>query len=368
MSIRTLLSYLFLASLLAILGFISFTLRVLWMLLNGSVPDAVSIAGYTFSVPLLIVYSGAMLFFLMVLLFSLLYLMIDRMIVQPMKHIASALHEFAEHNHQVPLPPFSRTTNEVRWLAEAFVEFTDSVEKVHKRDMEISQMKSDFISTAAHQLRTPMTGIRWALEALQKSGLTPDEQALVDSAVDKSHDLVGIIGTLLDISSIESGKYHYKFDSVDMDPVLADIVHDFEPLAKERDVTLTYKHAEVPLGKAYVDVDRIKWVLNNLVENALRYTPAKGAVRVYMEAGVGKLFIHVKDTGIGIKSSDRGNIFERFYRAQNAIQKENSGNGLGLYIARTIATDHGGDLNFEANSDGPGTTFTLSLPLTEAVQ
>ncbi len=363
MSIRVLLSLLFTSSLAIILGFIAFTLRIIWMLLSEVLPETISVLDFTFSTISIIVVAGAGLFVLIVLLFSLLYLVIDRMIVQPMKYIASALHEFAEHNHQVPLPPFSRTTNEVRWMAEVFMEFTDSVERVHKRDMEVSQMKSDFISTAAHQLRTPMTGIRWALEALQKSGLNSDQQTLVDSAVGKSHDLVTIIGTLLDISSIESGKYRYKFDAVDMDGVLEEVVRDFEPFAKTHDVSLIYQKADVPLGKAKADVERIKWVLNNLIENAIRYTPGGGSVKIFMEGGAGRIFIHVRDTGIGIKPGDRANIFERFYRAQNAIQKENAGNGLGLYIARTIATDHGGDLNFKANENGPGTTFTLSLAL-----
>ena len=76
---------------------------------------------------------------------------------------------------------------------------------------------------------------------------------------------------------------------------------------------------------------------------------------------MGRVIIKVKDTGIGIKEEDKGNIFERFYRAQNAIEKEQAGNGLGLYIARTIAKDHGGDLMFQANTDGPGTVFTFSL-------
>ena len=77
----------------------------------------------------------------------------------------------------------------------------------------------------------------------------------------------------------------------------------------------------------------------------------------------GRAQVLVHDTGIGITPKDRNNIFERFYRAENAVAKENKGNGLGLYISRTIATDHGGDLNFSENTDGPGTTFTLSLPL-----
>jgi signal transduction histidine kinase len=363
MSIRNLLVILFASSLVVILGFIAFTLRIVWLLLDETIPSSISVLGLTFSASLMLACAGGMLFLLMVLLFLFLYLVIDRMIVRPMKHIAAALHEFAEHNHQVPLPPFSRTTNEVRWLADVFIEFTDSVERVHKRDMEVSQMKSDFISTAAHQLRTPMTGIRWALEALQKSGLTADQQALIDSAVDKSHDLVGIIGTLLDISSIESGKYRYQFVAVDMEAVVSELVRDFMPLAETGHVSLYYQKGEVPIAPARADVERIKWVLNNLIENAIRYTPVGGSIQVSMDAGAGRVFVRVKDTGIGIKPGDRANIFERFYRAQNAIQKENAGNGLGLYIARTIATDHGGDLNFEPNKDGPGTTFTLSLPV-----
>jgi signal transduction histidine kinase len=172
MSIRALLALLFTLSLVIIVGFIFFALNILWLLLDGVLPASVDIG--TFGVPtyFVLISSGLLLFALIVLLFSFLYLLIDRMIVQPMKHIANAMREFAEHNHQVALPEFSRETKEVKWLTEVFTEFTNSVERVHSRDMEVSRMKSDFISTAAHQLRTPMTGIRWALEALQKGKVT----------------------------------------------------------------------------------------------------------------------------------------------------------------------------------------------------
>ncbi len=363
MSIRTLLGLLFVASLAIIIGFIAFTLRVLWLLLGDALPQAFQFGDGSFPTLFALAAIGFLLFSLIALLFSLLYLLIDRLIVQPMKHISAALHEFTEHNHQVPLPAFSRTTTEVRQLADVFTEFTDSVEKVHSRDMEVSKMKSDFISTAAHQLRTPMTGIRWALEALQSTALTPDQKALVDSATDKSHDMVSIVGTLLDISSIESGKYKYAFAPVSMDEVLEHIALDFSQLAQTRNIALFYAKTEETLPKVRADRERISWVLNNLVENAIRYTPAGGSVQLSLQAGLGRVFVRVKDTGIGIPPGDRSSIFERFYRAQNAIQKENSGNGLGLYIARTIATDHGGELNFEANKDGQGTTFILSLPV-----
>lgn len=224
-------------------------------------------------------------------------------------------------------------------------------------------MKTDFISTAAHQFRTPLTGIRWALEALEKEPLTEEQLALVTSAVGKSRDLVGIVGTLLDISSIESGKYRYQFAPTNMAELVSEVTRDFGTMAAARQVSVFFAGGEEEIPAARTDRERIKWVLNNLVENAIRYTPAQGTVRVTLSSGSGRVFTEVKDTGIGIPASDRANIFERFYRAGNAVQKENAGSGLGLYIARTIAKDHGGELSFRANNDGPGTTFALSLPV-----
>lgn len=363
MSVRSLFTLLFTVSLGVTFLFIYFTLQIVWLLLGSALPDSTSVLGYSFPTLFIIVLAGVFLFFLLLFLFSILYLLIDRLIVQPIKIIADAMHEFAEHSHQVELPPFSSTTNEVKWLSTVFTEFTGSVERVHNRDMEVSRMKSDFISTAAHQLRTPMTGIRWALEALQKSGLTPDQQTLVDSATSKSKDLVGIVGTLLDISAIESGKYVYKFVPTDIETLVQDITQEFSVMASTRKVSLFFAKSGEAIPKVQADSERIKWVLSNLIENAIRYTPAEGSVQLSVTTGMGRVIVRVKDTGIGIKEEDKSSIFERFYRAQNAIEKEQAGNGLGLYIARTIAKDHGGDLMFESNKTGPGTTFTFSLAI-----
>ena len=361
MNVRTLLRILFLGFIAVTLGFIIFSLNSIWIFFDDILPRSVSVGSHTLPTHYALLIAGLVFFLLLTFLYSFLYLLINRLVVQPIKSTAAAMHEYAAHNDLVTLPEFSRTTNEIKWISTVFLEFTNSVERIHSRDMEVSRMKSDFISTAAHQLRTPMTGIRWSLEALQKSNPTADQQMLIDSAVEKSHDLVNIIGTLLDISAIESGKYKYKFEPVDMNEMLENIARDFSPQAQARQVSLIYVKSELTFAKAKADKDRIKWVLNNLIENAIRYTPANGSVQLSLSAGLGRLFVRVRDTGIGIKSEDRASIFERFYRAPNAIQKENAGNGLGLYIARTIAQDHGGDLNFETNADGPGTTFIFSL-------
>ena len=291
------------------------------------------------------------------------FLVLSTVVAHPLRLLVKAMNSFAVDGASTKLPPFKGTVTEIKSLGESFNSFTARVVEAHKKDMDISRVKSDFISTAAHQLRTPLTGIRWALEALEKEELSESEKTLVKSAVEKSHDLVAIVGTLLDISSIESGKYKYNFSQINLAELLSQVAQDFSPLAQKSNVSLFYAKDENPLPLVRADKDRIKWVLNNLVENAIRYTPAPGTVLLTAVSNAGIVYVRVKDSGIGIQEQDRGNIFERFYRAGNAITKENKGNGLGLYIARTIATDHGGDLNFVDNKDGPGTTFVLSLPV-----
>lgn len=311
----------------------------------------------------LLLVQGGILLVSAVVLSTAMFIIIGDLVARPLRQLSTAMNAYASNGERTELYAGAMTPNEIRSLQTAFTGFVDRVEIAHKRDTDISRMKSDFISTAAHQLRTPLTGIRWALEALEKEQLTQEQQALVTSAVGKSKDLVTIVGTLLDISSIESGKYHYKFEPTDMGELCALIAKDFSQTASTRGVSLFFVGSEgavIPLVQA--DHDRIKWVVSNLVENAIRYTPQGGTVQLSIDSGGGRLFIRVKDTGIGIPQADRANIFERFYRAGNAVQKENGGSGLGLYIARSIATDHGGDLGFEANQGGIGTTFTLSLP------
>lgn len=292
------------------------------------------------------------------------YWIVEMYLVQPIRKLNNAMDAYAQDGTRLMLDPIANAPHEVQSLAGSFQTLIEKVDESHKHDIEISRVKSDFISTAAHQFRTPLTGIRWALEALQKEPLAENQKVLVDSAVDKSKDLVGIVGTLLDISSIESGKYKYTFESVEVIDFLKSIVGDFEPLAAKNQVSLFFAYDQnVSIPPARADRERIRWVLNNLIENALVYTPQGGTVRVSVDASEKRINIRVKDTGIGILPEDRANIFERFYRAPNAITKQNKGNGLGLYIARTIATDHGGDLNFAPNTEGPGTTFILSLPI-----
>lgn len=362
MRLRALLALLLVVAFLVLAFFVLISAYSFWGDYPELLAQKIPIGEAFISVLTLVIAHTALLLTLAALALMLVYLVMDRVFITPIKEISRSMGTFIKSSKFSPLPPIALTTTEIRELVGSYVGFTQGVEEVHERDMEISRVKSDFISTAAHQLRTPLTGIRWALEALAKQPLNADQKILVDDAANKSRDLVAIVGMLLDISSIESGKHKYIFIQDSVEDLVALVVNDFQRQASESSVSLVFTLPEGKLPHARFDRDQIKWVLNNLLENAIRYTPAGGNVTVSMATTANRLIIKVRDTGIGITTKDRSSIFERFYRADNAIAKENKGNGLGLYIARTIASDHGGDLAFAANENGVGTTFTLSLP------
>ncbi|MBU1292892.1 HAMP domain-containing histidine kinase [Patescibacteria group bacterium] len=297
-----------------------------------------------------------------ILLLLFVFWAVGKYIADPVRKITNTMEAFSASGTLAELPDSKGMPKEIKNFSREFGSFAQRVEEAHRHDVEVSRVKSDFISTAAHQLRTPLTGIRWALEALELEPLTEEQKALVASAREKSHQLVAVVGTLLDISSIESGKYKYDLKPTDLNALVDEVTQDFSELSVKEGVNLLFEKSGEVLPSVRIDRERTRWILNNLVENAIRYTPRGGNVRVTTEVAPGRVYVRIRDTGIGIAPEDKGNIFERFYRAPNAVTKQNGGNGLGLYIARTIATDQGGDLSFSANDAGPGTTFTLSLP------
>lgn len=363
MSFRTLLALILLSILGASVFVIYFAVNFLRDQVVGTLPEHF-VFGVDTAFRDMLLAQGSILLAASVILLGTVFFVLGNLVAKPLRELSAVMNAYAATGERRELPSGGFIPKEIRSLRDSFAAFVDRVESAHQKDMDISRMKSDFISTAAHQLRTPMTGIRWALEALQQENLTAEQKALVESAVGKSKDLVAIVGTLLDISSIESGKYKYHFVPVDMSVLAAGVAKEFAPTASARGVSLFFvgnEGEDAPPARA--DLERIKWVVTNLVENAIRYTPSGGTVQISVAAVGGKVYVRVKDTGIGIPKADRANIFERFYRAGNAVQKENAGSGLGLYIARSVATDHGGDLGFEENQGGVGTTFTLSLPI-----
>lgn len=250
-------------------------------------------------------------------------------------------------------------------LLESFAGVAEKVEETLERDRLVSQMKSDFISTTAHQLRTPLSGINWALGALltADSGLKPEQRALVERALEKDKELINLVGTLLNAASIEEGKFGYRRESVQLREEVEKVVEEERTTASQMKVQLSLIIPEEQFPELYIDRERVRWVIRNLVENAIRYSPEGSEVVVRLSQDPKQLQVSVKDLGIGISARERPYIFQKFFRADAAQKMRNEGSGLGLFIAKNIVNYHGGRIWFESEEQ-KGSTFYFTLPAT----
>ncbi len=232
------------------------------------------------------------------------------------------------------------------------------------QEREVSRMKSDFVSFVTHQLRTPLAGIRWLLElARGEPGLPAEAGSLLRDAEDANRRLISLVNDLLDISRLESGKLTVALGPVDLAELTRSVLDDLAPLVQERGHRVA---VEAPDGcpAALADPTLMRQVVLNLLSNAVKYTPAGGAIDICVQRAGESLFWAVRDTGIGIPPEGQGRLFEKFYRADNALTLETEGTGLGLYLVRLIVERLGGRVGCESEV-GAGATFKLTLPVSQ---
>jgi signal transduction histidine kinase len=224
----------------------------------------------------------------------------------------------------------------------------------------LSALRADFVSLVSHELRSPMATVIGSARTLQQRWreLTPEQRDSFLALIgDETTRLATLIGDVLDTSRIEAGTFSYAFDDVD----LGEIVRDVTAAAQvgQDEVRVEAEIAE-SLPHVRGDRERLRQVLANLVDNAVKYSPADAAVEVRASAVDGRVIVEVHDRGPGVSVDDRSLIFEKFGRAKTG--KTLPGTGLGLFIARSIAEAHGGSLEVRSSPEG-GAIFTLVLPL-----
>jgi PAS domain S-box-containing protein len=243
-------------------------------------------------------------------------------------------------------------------------EGTVSVFRDITRDVEVERMKSEFVSMVSHELRTPMTSIKGYIDLLHNGMAGPmnDSQKRFLRTVKTNADrLTLLVNSLLDISRLDTGGVRLNLENVNPLDVITNVAAALQPKAAERDQTLVVL-AKPPLPFVRADPDRVVQILTNLVDNALKYTPAGGQVTIDAREVDGTLHFSVRDNGIGIAEADQQKLFGRFFRAEAAIQSGASGAGLGLYITRSLIELHGGEIWVDSR-ENEGSTFTCSLPL-----
>lgn len=234
------------------------------------------------------------------------------------------------------------------------------------REKQVEEMKNQFISMVSHQIRTPLTSIRWYSEMLLKGvagvKLNQQQTKVTETIHQTATNMSGLVNDLLSISRMESGVLDYQSQQANLKTMIDEIVTELTPLAQKGGVTLTVE-VDPAIPDFKFDPKLIREVYTNLISNAIKYTKKSGQVEVLVKLTENQVISQVKDTGIGIPLKAQKDIFTRFYRAQNAVDMQYEGTGLGLSVAKLIVEKAGGSISFES-TENIGTTFTFSIPLT----
>ncbi|MDD5342412.1 MAG: ATP-binding protein [Patescibacteria group bacterium] len=255
----------------------------------------------------------------------------------------------------------SRNLKLVEELRQANVELGKANEHLKQLD----EAKNDFISIASHQLRTPLTGIMgWLSMIVDGDFGKVDEEKLniLKQVLDASRRMVRMVNLFLNITKIEAGKFILDLKPAQLEDLIAAEINEVIKLAEEKKLKVEYRKPAKKLPLITIDADKLKDVVLNLVDNAIKYTE-KGKITVAIEKTDNEVTVSVKDTGRGIPKEEAKRLFTKFVRGEGIAQVQPDGSGLGLYIAKRIVDAHGGQIWVESEGLGKGSTFIFTLPM-----
>ena len=226
-----------------------------------------------------------------------------------------------------------------------------------------NRLKTEFVSIASHQLRTPLTGISWTIDLMRKTKKFDYKETMERlNEIDESNQrMIRLVNDLLDVARIEQGRINLKPKKVFLDEIVHELIEEYKPLAKASNIKLILqKESKIPMIK--IDLQGIGLVFRNLIDNAIKYTKNGGVVRIKLSKENKKIRCEVQDEGVGIPKKDHKNIFKKFFRSQNIMKYQTVGSGLGLFIAKAVMDESNGEMDF-LSEEGKGTTFWFELPI-----
>ncbi|MDQ5853563.1 MAG: GAF domain-containing sensor histidine kinase, partial [Chloroflexota bacterium] len=240
--------------------------------------------------------------------------------------------------------------------------------RLYRAAQDALRMRDEFVSIAAHELKTPLTTLRGSAELLQRRAtqaqpytLSDRDQRMLRVIEQQSRRLQQQIDTLLDLSHIQAGHLSLNPRPMDLCHLVGRVVDDIQPTLEQHEVTFSCEDSPVIV---HADELRLEQVLQNLLQNAVKYSPDGRAITVRVTQQGTEAHIAVSDQGIGIPPEARARVFERFYRAPNAAGAGSKGLGIGLAVVADIVTRHGGRVEV-TSAEGQGSTFTVCLPVYE---
>ncbi|MES2622972.1 MAG: CHASE domain-containing protein [Patescibacteria group bacterium] len=240
---------------------------------------------------------------------------------------------------------------------------------------QIDRMKTEFVSLASHQLRTPLTSIKWYTELLSdeetQGKMNKEQKSYIKEIGDASDRMVGLVGSLLNVSRLELGTFAIEPEKANLLDVVGVAVKEAEPnfLLKKQNLTYTHPDKMTPI---MIDIKVTHIIVQNLLSNACKYTPEGGSINLSIKKTIAKngvpgaIQISCSDTGYGIPQAQQGSVFKKLFRADNVRVLDVEGTGLGLYIIKTVVEAAGCTISF-TSEENKGTTFTITMPTTGMV-
>lgn len=259
------------------------------------------------------------------------------------------------------------------WLSTWLVPLKDDNDKVVKvmgvsRDItsikEVEKMRDDFFVIASHELRAPMTAIKWLVQMMQNGQYGKLDERMIDPLVNVENSterLIRLVNDLISAARIETSDVQLKLSVFDIMQVVHEVVQTFTPWAKNKNIDLDV--ADVGSVMVYADRDKVIQIINNLIDNAIKFTPDKGKITLKTEVRDSELCVEISDTGIGIPEEAKKKLFGKFSQISTSLENRPQGTGLGLFISREFAQVMGGDLKLVRTEVSKGSSFIFSLPL-----
>lgn len=247
------------------------------------------------------------------------------------------------------------------------VEGKETVVILHdvSRDKLVEAMKTEFVSIAAHQLRTPLSAIKWTIRMILDGDIgkiTDEQKELLEKTYESNERMISLINDLLNVTRIEEGRFLYKLEPVQMEDVVEVIAKNSADLLKMKKINFKFEKPKDLFPKVSIDKEKVGLAVQNLLENAIKYTPENGTINISLDKDADNIIFKIKDSGVGIPQDQQSRIFTKFFRGSNVIRLETDGSGLGLYTTKNIVEAHRGKIWFESE-EGSGTAFYFTVPI-----